>query len=93
MSVLTGQVVTGRPTSADVDASFLEDHPGLTVDTGCDVAPACLACPLPKCRYDMSGSPAKPANDRRSAPTVPHQPDLPTWGPCAQYKRWARAFL
>ena len=25
------------------------------MDTGCDVAPACLACPLPKCRYDMPG--------------------------------------
>ena len=22
-------------------------------DTGCDIAPACLSCPLPRCRYDM----------------------------------------
>ena len=22
-------------------------------DTGCSIAPACLACPLPACRYDM----------------------------------------
>lgn len=21
-------------------------------DTGCDLAPACLSCPLPRCRYD-----------------------------------------
>lgn len=25
-------------------------------DDGCDLAPACLTCPLPKCRYDMSQS-------------------------------------
>lgn len=24
-------------------------------DNGCEVAPACLTCPLPKCRHDMSG--------------------------------------
>ena len=24
-------------------------------DTGCEVAPACLACPLPRCKYDMTG--------------------------------------
>jgi hypothetical protein len=23
-------------------------------DTGCEVAPLCLECPLPKCRYDMT---------------------------------------
>lgn len=22
-------------------------------DTGCDLAPSCLACPLPACRYDL----------------------------------------
>lgn len=21
-------------------------------DTGCEIAPACLSCPLPRCRYD-----------------------------------------
>lgn len=24
-------------------------------DTGCSVHPACLTCPLPKCRYDTRG--------------------------------------
>lgn len=24
-------------------------------DDGCEVAPKCLACPLPKCRYDVHG--------------------------------------
>lgn len=22
-------------------------------DTGCDIAPACLSCPLPACRYEL----------------------------------------
>ncbi len=26
---------------------------GNYVDRGCDLAPSCLACPFPKCRYDM----------------------------------------
>lgn len=25
------------------------------IDTGCDVAPRCLACPLPVCRFDVRG--------------------------------------
>ncbi|MCO5201163.1 MAG: hypothetical protein M9925_05625 [Chloroflexi bacterium] len=24
-------------------------------DTGCDLYPSCLRCPLPKCRYDTNG--------------------------------------
>jgi hypothetical protein len=24
-------------------------------DEGCDLSPSCLACPLPRCRYDESG--------------------------------------
>ena len=24
-------------------------------DTGCDLFPACLTCPLPRCRYDVDG--------------------------------------
>ena len=24
-------------------------------DTGCELAPACLTCPLPTCKYDMTG--------------------------------------
>lgn len=26
--------------------------PVLWQDTGCDLHPACLSCPLPRCRYD-----------------------------------------
>ena len=29
------------------------DSQTLYVDTGCEIAPACLSCPLPRCRYDM----------------------------------------
>lgn len=24
-------------------------------DDGCDMAPACLSCPFPRCRYDIAG--------------------------------------
>lgn len=24
-------------------------------DTGCSIAPSCLNCPLPRCRYDVQG--------------------------------------
>lgn len=27
-------------------------------DTGCDVYPSCLSCPLPRCRYDDPGGAA-----------------------------------
>ena len=35
-------------------------------DEGCDLAPSCLACPFPECRYDVEGrvdSPEKLARD------------------------------
>ena len=28
-------------------------HESYPPDTGCDLHPSCLSCPLPKCRYDM----------------------------------------
>ncbi|MBK6664493.1 MAG: hypothetical protein IPG47_17650 [Thermoflexaceae bacterium] len=34
-------------------------------DTGCDVAPACLRCPLPVCRYDVPARQVLRASDRR----------------------------
>lgn len=35
------------------------------VDTGCSVAPACLSCPLPRCRYDVPGGARAMLNDSR----------------------------
>ena len=32
------------------------DHPALLLDLGCEVAPSCLACPLARCRYEVSRS-------------------------------------
>lgn len=37
------------------------------VDDGCSVAPHCLECPLPKCRYEMSGSESRRAIGRLDA--------------------------
>ena len=34
----------------------IDDHPGYGMayrDTGCDLFPSCLRCPLPACRYDV----------------------------------------
>lgn len=36
-------------------------------DTGCSIAPACLSCPLPACRYDM---PAKVAGMIERVPLI-----------------------
>lgn len=36
-------------------------------DTGCDLAPSCLACPLPQCRYDLPGGIAAMLRSRRDA--------------------------
>ena len=35
-------------------------------DTGCDVAPACLSCHLPQCKYDDPGSQRKEDLRRRN---------------------------
>lgn len=32
-------------------------------DTGCDLAPSCLNCPLPRCRYDYPAASAKPLTE------------------------------
>lgn len=34
-------------------------------DTGCSLAPSCLDCPLPKCRYEPGGRRAERAEERR----------------------------
>lgn len=33
----------------------LGDRPSYYEDTGCEVCPSCLGCPLPRCRYDLRG--------------------------------------
>jgi hypothetical protein len=35
-------------------------------DTGCEVAPSCLACPLPICRYDRQGGARSILNSSRN---------------------------
>lgn len=45
---LTGPVVTALPRHGwHGDDTYR--------DTGCELAPACLTCPLPRCRYDEPG--------------------------------------
>lgn len=39
-------------------------------DEGCDVAPECLACPLPKCRHDDPGWLGRGAKNRRNREIV-----------------------
>lgn len=34
----------------------LPDHPERYIDTGCELAMACLSCPLPRCQYDAPNS-------------------------------------
>ena len=39
-------------------------------DTGCDVHPSCLSCPLVRCRYDEPGGARKLQADQRDASIV-----------------------
>jgi hypothetical protein len=39
-------------------------------DTGCDVHPSCLTCPLVRCRYDEPGGARKLQADQRDASIV-----------------------
>ena len=41
---------TGRRRNVDALPEFYHFE-----DTGCEVAPACLRCPLPQCKYDDPG--------------------------------------
>lgn len=36
-------------------------------DTGCDLAPSCLNCPLPRCKYDSPGGAAAMLRNSRDA--------------------------
>ncbi len=51
-----------RPTRCDA----LPEHTDYT-DTGCDLAPSCLSCPLPRCRYDTPGGLAAMLRSTRDA--------------------------
>ncbi len=42
-----------------------------TEDTGCEVAPKCLECPLPRCKYDEPPRPAR-AREPRTATEQRH---------------------
>lgn len=39
-------------------------------DTGCELAPSCLRCPFPRCRYDEPGGVAAPLRLGRDAEIV-----------------------
>lgn len=43
-----------RHTKVDLLDDPLPEHAQYR-DTGCEVAPACLKCPLPACRYELRG--------------------------------------
>lgn len=53
---------TPRPVRSDSLPEFK-----LYIDDGCEVAPKCLECPLPKCRYDVQGGAKTMLNDVRDA--------------------------
>lgn len=36
-------------------------------DTGCDIHPVCLTCPLPRCRYDEPGWRQREERDQRDS--------------------------
>lgn len=42
-----------------------EEHPYR--DDGCSIAPRCLECPLPRCRYDVAGGARSMLNPVRDA--------------------------
>ena len=39
-------------------------------DTGCDLYPSCLSCPLPRCRYDDPGGAAAMLREGRDASII-----------------------
>ena len=50
------------------------------LDTGCDAAPSCLACPFPVCRYDSPGGLSGARNRLRAQGIVALRADgLPAW--------------
>lgn len=53
------RVVTARPPDAPlprVSRAELPDYADYR-DTGCDVSPSCLRCPLPRCKFDVPPPP------------------------------------
>ena len=47
-----------------VGAIRLPEHATYYRDDGCSIAPECLQCPLPQCRYDDSYAELRVRNDR-----------------------------
>jgi hypothetical protein len=47
-------------------------------DTGCDLYPSCLRCPLPRCRYDEPGGAGRMLRGGRDAAIlrVAHEPGM-----------------
>jgi hypothetical protein len=43
-----------RPPERGTRSDALPEHLDYR-DEGCDIFPSCLACPLPRCRYDVPG--------------------------------------
>ncbi|MGI8549576.1 MAG: hypothetical protein ACR2PL_02095 [Dehalococcoidia bacterium] len=41
-------------------------------DTGCEIAPSCLSCPLPRCKHDIPGGLAAQTRCRRHSEIVRH---------------------
>ncbi len=52
------------PTFAIVRADALPEHTDYR-DTGCELAPSCLSCPLARCRYDETPNLRRLTADRR----------------------------
>ncbi len=44
------QQVFERPARSDALPEYVD-----YVDSGCDLYPSCLNCPLPRCRYEVNG--------------------------------------
>lgn len=55
-----------EPLSRPVRCDALPEHTEYR-DTGCEVAPSCFACPLPRCRYDTPGGLAAMVRTSRDA--------------------------
>lgn len=57
--------------SPDVREDALPEGANYYADTGCDLNPACLTCPLPKCRYDEHRAAAR-ARTRKEQVIILH---------------------
>jgi hypothetical protein len=58
-----------RPILARPRRDALPEHT-LYLDTGCDLHPSCLACPLVRCRYDEPGGVRRLLSNQRDRTIV-----------------------